>query len=113
MMDPLARLRAATAQTKAQRLALRQRAAQTVDRLAPPRLAEDAIDAAADLVHDTGQQVRAHPFTAAGVIALAGIALFHRPLGRLVDRWLDRIDPPADEEPQLVEEDDAQPVSDG
>ncbi len=112
MTDPLVHLRAQKVQTNARRRALRQRAAQTVDRLAPPRLAQDAADFAADMVHETGQQVRAHPFTAAGVVAAAGIALFHRPLGRLVDRWLDRIDPPVDDVQPPVDDGDTNPVID-
>lgn len=101
---PLQRLRAQSAATMAQRDALRLRAAQTVDRLTPQRLAGDAADLALDLAEETRAQVRAHPFTALGVVAAAGVALFHRPLGRLVDRWLDRLDPPGDDAPLSAED---------
>jgi hypothetical protein len=97
----------------AQRQALRLRTMQTVDRLAPVRLAEDASDFASDMLHETGQQIRRHPFTAIGVVAVAGIALFNRPLSRLVDHWLDQIDPPAVNAPPLVDDEDTRAVSDG
>lgn len=106
-------LRQQTAQSSARRQALRLRAAQTVDRLAPGRLAEDAVDAVAGLASETGERMRAHPGTTAAVLAVAAIALFHRPLGRLVDHWLDRFDPPGDEPAPPVEDGDAEPVSDG
>jgi ElaB/YqjD/DUF883 family membrane-anchored ribosome-binding protein len=110
--DRLDDLRQQSAKTAAQRRALQARVAQTVDRLAPPRLAQDAIEFATDMVQETRQQVRANPLTAAGVVAVAAIAVFNRPLGRLVDRWLDRIDPPAASEEQPIEVTDAKAVSD-
>lgn len=96
MTTALDHLRSTVAQTDSQRQALRVRAAQTVDRFAAPRLAEDAVDFAADLVSETGQQIRAHPITFAGVVAAAGLYLFRRPIGARIDALLDRVDPPAD-----------------
>lgn len=113
MSDPFDRLRLQTERTLAQRAALRLRATQTAERLSPARLAEDAVDYAKDLAAETGDQIRAHPFTAAGVLTVAGLALFQRPLGQLVDKWLDYLDPSVADEPPLADNEGTEPVSDG
>ena len=112
MTEPFDQLRKQIVQTHAQREAVRLRAAQTVDRLAPQRLMQDAANVAGDAARETGTQIKAHPFTAAGVLIGTVALLFHKPLLRtltnLLDAWLplseDPERPDADEEPEAVSE---------
>lgn len=110
MTDPLRRLQRQIVLTRLQRAKVRVRAAQTVDRLAPQRLAYDAYEGVLALADDTQAQVRKHPGTAAAVILGGAIALFHRPIGRAVDRWLDRVEPPAEPPEHVIEDDFPDPT---
>lgn len=112
MSAPLNQLRSQIAQTRAQREAVRLRAAQTVDRLAPQRLMHDALNSAEDAARETAAQIKAHPFTAVGALVGTMALLFRKPLLQtltaLLDEWLPLGDnpaqPDADAEPDDVSE---------
>jgi hypothetical protein len=96
MADPFSSLSSHIRASQVTRAAVRDRASRTVQRLSPKRLTQDATDAANDLVRETGAQIRSHPFTAAGAVLGLAALIFHKPLGRLTNRLLDRLLPPDD-----------------
>lgn len=101
------------AAARASREQLRTRAALTVQRYAPGRLADDATALAKDMARETGARVRQHPFIAAGAVVALVAATFSKPLGRLADRLIDEWLPPEDEMPERLEPDLDMQRSDG
>lgn len=81
-------LRDAVVRARASRSNLLLRTDGTIKRLAPERLADDALGAAQTVLREGAAESRRHPLLAAGVVAGAIGWLFRRPLSRYGASWL-------------------------